>query len=243
VGSAVSGLIVAFFAGVVSFLSPCVLPLIPGYLSFLTGLSRSQLASEDRSVWDVVRPSLLFVAGFSVVFVTLGASASALGTVLASYREPLTRIAGVVIAGMGFLMLGIVKVPWLYGEARLDMSASRRFGAWAGLLMGMAFAFGWTPCVGPILASILALAGSSANVARGAALLLAYSLGLGVPFVAVGLLFGRVDGLMGYMNRHAVVINRVAGVVLIALGTIIAFGRLSWLAALLYRAMPFLRFG
>ena len=238
-----SGFVVALFAGLVSFLSPCVLPLIPGYLSFITGFSQSELSSEQRDVWDILRPSLLFVAGFSIVFIALGASASALGELVSGYRDVLTRVGAILVIAMGFLMLGVVKVPWLYSEARFDMARTRTFGAAASLLMGMAFAFGWTPCVGPILASILALAGSSADVGRGAALLATYSAGIGVPFIAVALLFGRVKGILRFMNRHALTVNRVAGALLMVLGVLIFTGSMSVVSAFILRAFPFLAFG
>jgi len=183
----------ALAAGFVSFLSPCVLPLIPGFISFITGLTTAELADETKPALSVVLvPSLLFVAGFTFVFVALGASASMLGSLLAPYRGVLATAAAVLIIAMGVLMLGIIKIPGLYGEKRFDLSKTRSLGRWAAPVMGMAFAFGWTPCVGPILASILALAGSSSDVGRGMLLLLAYSAGLGVPFLLVGLLFGKL---------------------------------------------------
>jgi cytochrome c-type biogenesis protein len=232
------GLLAAFAAGLVSFLSPCVLPLIPGYLSFMTGLTTAELSDDSRSEVQVMVPAMLFVLGFSLVFVALGASASVLGQFLSAYRDVLEKVAGVVVILFGVLMLGFVKVPWLYGEARADMSASRSFGRGAALVMGMAFAAGWTPCVGPILGSILALAGSSGSVARGALLLFAYSLGLGIPFLLVALLFGRAKPLLKWLNRHSLVINRVAGVLLIAVGLLIFTGRLTLIAAWLARFAP-----
>lgn len=232
------GVAAAFAAGVLSFLSPCVLPLIPGYLSFITGFTASEL-SDRRPAWrSVLGPSLLFVLGFSLVFVGLGASASALGALLAQYRSVLIQVAGAFVFVLGFFMLGIVKLPWLYGEARFDLSKARSFGAAAALVMGMAFAFGWTPCVGPILGSILALASSTGNVASGAALLLAYSLGLGVPFVATALLFGQLRGALTWLNRHSLAINRVAGVLLMIVGGLIFTGQLSRLAGWLTLVLP-----
>lgn len=239
----------AFLAGIVSFLSPCVLPLIPAYLSFLTGLTVAELSEATGggtaeevaaapSRLDIVVPALLFVAGFSVVFVGLGATASILGQFLLDYRAVIEKIAGLVVIAFGILMLGIIKVPWLYGEARVEMSKARTFGRAAAVVMGMAFAAGWTPCVGPILGTILALAGSTGDAARGALLLLAYSAGLGVPFVLVAVLFGRVSPLLGWLNRHALVINRVAGVLLILVGVLIFSGRLGLLAAWLTQVLP-----
>jgi len=228
----------AFAAGLISFLSPCVLPLLPAYLSFMTGLTTAELSEGDRPRAAVMAPALLFVLGFSVIFVGLGASASLLGAVLSQYRDVVEKVAGIAVIAFGILMLGVVKVPWLYGEARADLAKSRSFGRGASFVMGMAFAAGWTPCVGPILGSILALAGSTGSAAQGALLLLTYSAGLAVPFLLVALLFGRVRPLLAWLNRHSLIVNRVAGLVLILVGALIFFGRLSVLANYLARVLP-----
>lgn len=238
----------AFAAGLLSFLSPCVMPLIPAYLSFLTGLTVAELSdatdgeqeagSGATSRADVLVPALLFVLGFSIVFVGLGATASVLGRVLTDYRDIIGKVAGVVVIAFGILMLQIIRVPWLYGEARMDMGKARGFGRGASVVMGMAFAAGWTPCVGPILGTILALAASTGDAGRGALLLLVYSLGLGLPFVAVAVLFGRVKPLLAWLNRHSLVISRVAGVLLILVGVLIFTGRLGVLAGWLTRVLP-----
>jgi cytochrome c-type biogenesis protein len=235
---------IAFGAGVLSFLSPCVLPLIPGYLSFITGIGVAELGAREKTgVRDILPPILLFVLGFSVVFVALGASASALGTLLVQYRTELARVSGVLLVALGFFMLGVVKVPWLYGEARFDLAKTRVFGRWAALAMGAAFAFGWTPCVGPILAGILALAASAADVARGAALLATYSAGLALPFILVGLLFGTLQGPLRVLQRHTLTLNRVAGVLLMLTGVVIFFNWLPLLTAWVSRLFPFLTLG
>lgn len=217
-------LLTAAGAGFITFLSPCVLPLIPGYVAFITGMTTAELSDGKRPLSTVLVPSLLFVAGFSIVFVALGASASAVGSFLARYSDVLEIVAGAIIMLLGFFMLGIVKVPWLYGEARFEMQKARRFGPAAALIMGMAFAFGWSPCVGPILGSILMMAANSAEVSRGVILLAVYSLGLGVPFVLVALMLGRIKPVLNWLNRHALVINRVAGVILMVLGVLILTG-------------------
>lgn len=224
-------------AGVLTFLSPCVLPLIPGYVAFMTGMSAAEVA-ERRRLSEILIPSLLFVAGFTIVFVALGASASAVGSFLTANRQLFQAVAGVVIIALGFFMLGIVKVPWLYGEARFGMEKARRFGTLAALVMGMAFAFGWSPCVGPILGSILMMAANSAEVGRGALLLAVYSLGLGVPFVLVAVMLGRVTPLLSWLNRHALIINRVAGVVLMVLGVLILTGWIGAVVGYLSRFVP-----
>jgi cytochrome c-type biogenesis protein len=220
----------AFAAGVVSFLSPCVLPLVPGYLSFVTGMTPSQLEAEDRPTGAVLFPSLLFILGFTIVFVALGAGASALGDLLLEYEDVIQRVLGVFVFAMGFLLLGIVRIPWLYGEARFDMTRAKAFGGAAAVVMGMAFALGWTPCVGPMLSAILALSLSSGDVGRGAVLLGVYSMGLGLPLLAVGLLFGRLRSTLRWLNRRTLLINRIAGVVLLVLGALIFFDRLTLVA-------------
>jgi len=236
--SGVLSLPIAFLAGLVSFLSPCVLPLIPAYLSFLTGLSTAELGDDQRDLATVLVPALMFVLGFSIVFVGLGATASVLGQFLTQYRDIAEKLAGLVVILFGVLMLGIIKVPWLYGEARADMSKARSFGRGAALVMGMAFAAGWTPCVGPILGTILAIASTTGSALQGALLLLAYSAGLGVPFILVALLFGQAKPLLSWLNRHSLVINRVAGVILIVVGLLIFSGRLTVLATYLSRIVP-----
>lgn len=235
-----AGLIAAFGAGVLSFISPCVLPLIPGYLSFMTGLSVAELSGRQRSTRDVLVPALLFVAGFSAVFVAFGATASVLGEALGQYRDVIEKFAGAALIVFGVFMLGIIRVPWLYGEARFDLQKSSRFGAAGALIMGIAFAAGWTPCVGPILGSILALAGSTGSVAQGTLLLLAYSLGLGLPFIAVALLFSRLSGALKWFSRHSLIINRVAGALLIVLGVLIFSDRLASVVSWLSELLPFL---
>jgi cytochrome c-type biogenesis protein len=232
------GFVGAFLAGVLSFLSPCVLPLIPGYLSFMTGLTASELSDDSRPLGQIMGTAILFVIGFSAVFVVLGASASVLGQFLTQYRDLIEKIAGVVVILFGVFMLGVIKIPGLYGEARMDLAKSRRFGRGAALVMGMAFAAGWTPCVGPILGVILTLAASTGSVAHGALLLLAYSLGLGVPFLLVALLFGSAKPLLAWLNRHSIVINRVAGATLIVVGALIFTGRLTVIAAWLTEVLP-----
>jgi cytochrome c-type biogenesis protein len=228
----------AFLAGLVSFFSPCVLPLLPAYLSLMTGLTVSELAESDRPTGRVLIPAFLFVGGFSVVFVGLGASASVLGQFLAHYHDIAEKIGGVVVIAFGVLMLGVIRVPWLYGEARVDPAKARALNGGAAFAMGMAFAAGWTPCVGPILASTLALASQSQSVGQGAMMLVVYSAGLGIPFIAMALLFGRVRPVLGWMSKHALTLNRVSGAILIVIGVLLLTGRLGVLATALARFLP-----
>ena len=214
------GWLVAFSAGLVSFLSPCVAPLVPGYLSYISGVSVQDLngnRQSPRKTVHILASCLLFVAGFSLVFVLLGASASMFGDLLQEYRRPLNRAAGVVMVLMGVFLIGLIRVPQLYRERRFHL-AGRSFGRGGTVLLGMAFAFGWTPCVGPILASILFYAGTAETAFRGALLLLIYSLGLGVPFVLTGLGFSRAMGALGWVKRHHGVINAVSGSLLVGVG-------------------------
>lgn len=226
--------VAAVVAGAISFLSPCVLPLIPAYLAVLTGVTADDLATR-RQVRVALVPSLLFVAGFGSVFTALGASASVLGAFFAEHRDVMRVVGGLLVIAFGVLLMGVIKTPWLYGEARPDMNRARSLGRGGAFLMGGAFAFGWTPCVGPVLGSILALAAGTESVAHGAGLLAAYSAGLGIPFVATGLAFGSIKPLLARMQHHTVVINRVAGIILIAVGVLVVTGWLSSLTGVITR--------
>jgi cytochrome c-type biogenesis protein len=233
------GFATALGAGVVSFLSPCVLPLVPGYLSFLGGLSLDDSSPRRSRAREVLLPALLFVLGFSAVFVALGVSASLLGGVLTGNRVLISRVSGAFIFVFGFFMLGLVRVPWLYGEARFDPARARVFGRWAAPVMGMAFGFAWTPCVGPILGSILMLAARSGHAGEGALLLATYSVGLGVPFLVMAALLGRAAGLLKWLNRRSLLIARISGVVLMLLGVAIATGTLGTVSVFISRWVPF----
>jgi cytochrome c-type biogenesis protein len=232
------GLGAAFVAGLVSFLSPCVLPMVPGYASFLARLASVPAGDTGRSR-SLVVPSVLFVAGFTAVFVVLGSTASLAGMALAPYRSVLSRAAGLLIVCFGVLMLGVIRAPWLYREYRVDPARARGLGTLTAPAMGAAFAFGWTPCVGPILGSILMLAGSGASVGAGATLLLAYSLGLGVPFVLFAVFLGRLGPALRWLERHSTTVSRVGGVVLIAFGGLLLTGMMQHVAALVGRFVPF----
>src|SRR2546430_309419 len=193
----------ALVAGLVSFLSPCVLPLVPPYLAFLAGNSLERLAEDEappRVRRDTVLAALLFVAGFSTVFVALGASASALGTLIRFYSNELAIVAGVVIIIMGLHFLGLTPISLLNRQARIDVQ--KPVGLWGAYVMGLAFALGWTPCIGPILAAILAVAASHATVGRGASLLAVYSLGLGVPFIVAALAVGPFAAFLARLRAH-----------------------------------------
>ena len=225
------GVIGAFAGGMLSFLSPCVLPLVPGYLSMVSGISVAELQTGDPgNVRRIVVSTLLFVAGFTAVFVALGAAASGLGQALREHQRGLEMIAGAIVMAMGVFLAGFVSPRVLLVERRLHVSPSE-VGAWAPPLMGAAFAFGWTPCIGPVLAGVLGLAEHDATLARGVALLAAYSLGLGVPFVVTGVAFDRMTGAFAVVRRHFRLINAVAGSFLFAFGFLLFTHRLTRLSS------------
>jgi cytochrome c-type biogenesis protein len=205
-------------AGLLSFLSPCVLPLVPPYLTFIAGTSLEELEAEGepRARRDVIIAAALFVLGFSSVFVGLGASASAFGKLLHASLPILSRAAGVVIIAMGLHFLGVFRIGLLYREKRLEVA--RPVGPFGAYVMGLAFAFGWTPCIGPILAAILAVAGSQETVTRGAALLAAYSLGLGLPFLAAAFAMGPFMSFMKRFKAHFGTVEKIVGVLLVLTG-------------------------
>lgn len=210
--------LLALLAGVLSFSSPCTLPLVPGYLGYMSGVS----ASRGRTLGAAA----LFVAGFAVVFTLLGAAASGIGSALLDHRLLLEKVAGVLIILLGLFVVGLVRLPLLAREGRPLMERVRP-GPPGALLLGVAFAFGWTPCVGPVLGSILILAGGQATVTAGALLLFLYSLGLGLPFLGAALFLERFQAASGWLRRHALVINSTGGVLLVAMGALIFLGRLT----------------
>jgi len=223
------GLLTAFGAGFISFLSPCVAPLLPGYLSLITSSATSgqgsALPPRVRSLW----PSLVFVFGFSLVFIALGASASVFGDLLNQYRQPLTRLSGVFMIAMGLVILWGFRVPFLMRERRVQFEP-RSFSPSEVLLLGMAFGFGWTPCFGPILASILVYTSTADTVRYGTLLLTVYSLGLGIPFLLVGAGVGRIRGVINWGTRNAGVVTALSGVTMIAIGVLFVSGQMFRLA-------------
>jgi cytochrome c-type biogenesis protein len=217
----------ALLGGLISFLSPCVLPLVPPYLSFLAGTTFDQLqAGDDRAVRRrAVLAALLFVAGFTTVFVLLGATASALGQVVRQYLTVLSTVAGLAIIAMGLHFLGVFRIGLLYREARFQVP--RPVGLWGAYLMGLAFAFGWTPCIGPILAAILAVAGSETSVAKGAVLLGVYSAGLGLPFLLAAFAMKPFAAFMKRIRGHFALVERTMGALLVLTGVAFLAGWLT----------------
>lgn len=227
------GWLVAFGAGILSFFSPCTAPLVPGYLSLISGVSAERHASgltDSRAhTFRALRTSLLFAMGFVLVFVALGVVAALLGGLLGPARRLVNQAAGALMIAMGLFMLGVLRLPALYRDWRLDL-AGRALGPARPVLLGMAFAFGWTPCVGPILAAILFYAGTADTLGEGALLLLLYALGMAVPFVAAGVGIGRMVGVLGWVRRHHRLINWTSGGVLIAMGLLFLTNTFFWLS-------------
>lgn len=225
-------------AGLLSFLSPCVLPLVPPYLTFIAGTSIEELTYEGktRAKRDIVLAALLFVAGFSSVFVALGATASVFGRLLRANLEILSLAAGVVIILMGLHFLNIFKIGLLHREKRLDVA--KPVGLIGAYVMGLAFAFGWTPCIGPILAAILAVAGSRETVGHGATLLAVYSLGLGLPFLVAALAMEPFLSFMQRFKAHFGKVEKVVGVLLIATGVAFMTGGLQDFSFWLLQTFP-----
>lgn len=229
------GLVIAFAAGAASFLSPCVLPLLPGYLAYLSGMSLEVVRSGAAPVRRLLAPTLLFVAGFSTIFVALGASASLAGSLVRQYQLGLTRAAGVVVILMGLAFMGLIPLPFLYRERRLDIRTSRTLPG--NYLMGLAFGLGWTPCIGPTLGATLAIAAQVDRVREGIVLLGVYSLGLGIPFVLSALGVSRLTAAVGFFRRHQKAILRVSGGLLVGFGVLLLTNRVYVISAWMQRWM------
>jgi cytochrome c-type biogenesis protein len=223
--------IAAFVAGLISFLSPCVLPLVPGYVSLISGAGVEELKSNDGQLFrKVMLNSAAFIVGFSIVFIALGAISTEVGQMLRFYKSMLARVAGVVIIVFGLHLTGIFKIKALYTDARLH-SVKGGSTAWGAFVIGFAFAFGWTPCVGPILAVILGFAAAQDSVVKGIFLLAIYSLGLAVPFLITSLGIGRFLKFYSRFRSHMHALEVASGALLIALGVLLVFGRFTLLAS------------
>jgi cytochrome c-type biogenesis protein len=215
------------------------MPIVPAYLSVITGLDLAEVRHGTREhLGRVARDTSLFIAGFSAVFILLGLSATAVGQALFRNHILLTRLSGLVVLAMAVFLVGslLLRAPWLYGEARFHASPSR-FGPFAAPVAGAAFGFGWTPCIGPVLASVLAVAATQGRALEGAGLLAAYSLGLGVPFLVSGLALGRLAGAFDWVKRHFTVLTFSSAVVLAGFGILLALDRLTWVTTQLQTAL------
>ncbi|MDE0529020.1 MAG: cytochrome c biogenesis CcdA family protein [Truepera sp.] len=219
----------AFMAGLFSFLSPCVLPLVPSYLAYVGG------SAEARST--AVRNALLFIAGFSLIFTALGASASLLGALLRANQALLTVIGGLLVLLFGLIMLGAIRLPWLYRDTRLQLRGTAG-KPWGAVLLGMAFAAGWSPCIGPVLGSILTLAGASGTLSQGVLLLGSYALGLGLPFLLAALALESFLRATKRIQRFTPWLERGAGALLVIAGLLMVSGTYTRLNGLLIRLTP-----
>jgi cytochrome c-type biogenesis protein len=234
-------LVAALIAGMISFLSPCVLPLVPPYLVYLTGTSLERFAGAEAEPLvkrNTIAAASLFVLGFSTVFVALGASASAIGSLVRAYSDRLATLAGIVIIIMGLHFLGVTRLPFLMREKRL--SAPQPVGLWGAYVMGLAFAFGWTPCIGPILAAILAVAASEATVMRGAGLLAVYSAGLGIPFVLAAFAAEPFAAFLARFRTHLANVEKVMGGLLVLTGIAFLTGFITQASFWLLETFPVL---
>lgn len=233
------GVLTAFAAGAISFLSPCVLPLVPGYVSYVAGESLNGVGTPQRSATNpaALGLSLLFVLGFSTVFVVLGASATALGQLLLQYRYEMNIAGGAIIIVFGLFMTGLLRLPWLQRELRVhaDIPGGRPLGAY---VLGLAFAFGWTPCIGPVLGAILTVSAASATISQGVSLLSIYSLGLGLPFLMAAAFTGGFLARMRIMRRFSRPLQVLAGGIMIVMGIAMMTGYMSAFSYWLLETFP-----
>jgi cytochrome c-type biogenesis protein len=224
-------------AGVISFLSPCVLPIVPPYLAYMSGVTLTDLSGRDTARARAVIPALFFVLGLSTVFLFLGFTASAIGSVFLQYQGYFNAVAGILVMVFGAHFVGVFRIPFLDREARMD-AGDRGGSSFGAYVLGLAFAFGWTPCIGPQLGAILSLAASEANVTRGTILLAVYAIGLGVPFLLVAAFLPRLTGLMDWMKRHMQQIERVMGLLLWTIGLLMLTGGFSDFSYWLLETFP-----
>ncbi len=231
--------VAALIAGLVSFLSPCVLPLVPPYLVYLAGTSLERFAdreSEPRVRRETVAAAALFVLGFSTVFVSLGASASVIGSLIRTYSGPLATVAGILIIIMGLHFLGLTPIALLHRQKRMEVA--KPVGLWGAYVMGLAFAFGWTPCIGPILAAILAVAASEQTVSKGAGLLAVYSLGLGIPFIVAAFAIEPFAAFLARFKRHMRRVEQAMGLALVLTGVAFLTGSINQMSVWLLEVFP-----
>lgn len=221
------GIIPAFFGGLVSFISPCVLPLIPGYLSFISGISAEQLENmSSKQKRLIISRAILFSAGFTIVFTILGMTASTILSPLSAYRRQMEQVAGLLIIFAGLAISGLFKTPFLNISRGINFRGNTS-SAIGSLLLGMAFAVAWTPCVGPILGSILFYAGSAGTVSSGGILLLVYSSGLAIPMIITAIAFSKMISFFGWVKRRYAIIMAISGILLIAMGFFLLIGKFA----------------
>ncbi len=237
--SLLPAMLVALVGGVLSFVSPCVLPILPPYLAYMSGVSMGELSAGKRAGGKVLLAALFFVLGLSTVFLFLGFTASALGAFFLKNQSLFNTLAGILVMVFGAHFVGAIRLAFLDREARMD-AGERGGSALGAYLLGLAFAFGWTPCIGPQLGAILSLAASEADLARGTLLLGVYAAGLGVPFLLVAAFFPRMQGLMNWMKRHMGRIEKIMGLLLWTIGLLMLTGGFSVMSYWLLENLPFL---
>lgn len=230
-------MLVALVAGLLSFLSPCVLPIVPPYLAYMAGISMAELKGEGTKRRSALLPAVFFVMGLSTVFLFLGLAASAFGAFFLSQADLFNTLAGITVMVFGAHFLGIYRIGFLDREARLD-AGDRGGSAFGAYVLGLAFAFGWTPCIGPQLGAILSLAASEASLTKGTALLGVYAIGLGIPFLLVAAFFPRLTGAMTFLKRHMDRIERIMGLMLWTIGLLMLTGGFSSFSYWLLETFP-----
>jgi cytochrome c-type biogenesis protein len=230
-------LFVALFAGVISFLSPCVLPVVPPYLAYMGGISMTDMTEKKRSRKPVIVASVFFVMGLSTVFIFLGFTASFFGQLFLQNQLLMGRIAGAVIVVFGLHFLGVINLPFLHRDLRMD-AGDRGGSAFGAYVLGLAFAFGWTPCIGPILGTILSLAAQESSIARGTTLLGVYAIGLGMPFIISAIFINRAIGVMNRFKRHMGLIEKIMGGLLVLVGVMMITGAFSSFSYWLLEVFP-----
>lgn len=229
-------MLVALFAGLMSFVSPCVLPIVPPYLAYISGISLTDL-SEGKGARSAILPAVFFVLGLSTVFLLLGFTASYIGAVFLNNQDLFLTVAALVVMVFGAHFIGVYRIAFLDREARLD-AGDRGGSAFGAYVLGLAFAFGWTPCIGPQLGAILSLAASEASVVRGTLLLGVYAAGLGIPFLLVALFLPRLTGTLGFFKRHMEQIERIMGLMLWTIGLLMLTGGFADLSYWLLEVFP-----
>ena len=236
--------ITAFLAGIISFVSPCVLPLVPGYLSFMSGVSIDDIKGQGKKgvLKKVTLNTIFFVLGFSLVFIAFGATATALGQFLGQNKTLISRIAGILVIVFGLHFMGVFRIKWLLYEKRLE-AQTKGAGYLSSFLIGFAFAFGWTPCIGPILAGILTLASAQESVWQGVLLLAVYSAGLGIPFLITGLAFNSFLSVSSRIKRHFRVVEAIGGGLLVIVGLLLVTNSFGLLSGYIAQLFPWLNLG
>jgi cytochrome c-type biogenesis protein len=230
-------MLVALTAGVLSFLSPCVLPIVPPYLAYMGGISMAEMREGGAGRGKVILPALFFVLGLSTVFLFLGFAASAFGAFFLANMGWFNTLAALIVMLFGAHFLGVLRLPFLQRDLRVD-AGDRGGSAFGAYVLGLAFAFGWTPCIGPILGAILSLAANEASLARGTTLLGVYAIGLGIPFLLVAAFFPRLTGVMRWMTRHMERIERLMGLLLWTIGLLMLTGGFSSFSYWLLETFP-----